>query len=85
MKSIKYFKYLDTKQFNAFLNAYGYKLDDVKGFSFDGKKQYHCNVLKIYCIHFIDGEREYFKVVYFKSFNEYRQSCLGFNGGKLLD
>ena len=85
MKSIKYFKYLNTKQFNAFLAAYCYKLDDVKGFSFDEKKQYHCNVLTIYCIHFKDGEREYFKVVTFKSFNEYRQSCLGFNGDKLLD
>ena len=85
MKSIKYFKYLDTKQFNAFLAAYGYKLDDVKGFSFDEKKQYRGNILTIYNIHFNDGEYEYFKVVYFKSFNEYRQSCLGFNGDKLLD
>ena len=85
MKSIKYFKYLNTKQFDAFLNAYGYILDDVKGFSFDEQKQYRGNILKEYCIHFKDGEYEYFKVVYFKSFNEYRQSCLGFNGDKLLD
>ena len=85
MKSIKYFKYVNTKQFNVFLAAYCYKLDDVKGFSFDGKKQYRGNILKEYCIHFKDGEREYFKVVTFSSFNEYRQSCLGFNGGKLLD
>ena len=85
MKSIKYFKYVSTKQFNAFLVAYGYKLDDVKGFSFDGKKQYRGNILKEYCIHFKDGEYEYFKVVYFKSFNEYHQVRLGFRGGKLFN
>ena len=84
MKSIKYFKYVSTNQFNAFLVAYGYKLDDVKGFSFDEQKQYRGNVLKWYKIHFKDGEYEYFKVVYFKSFNEYYQSKLGFNGDKLL-
>ena len=85
MKSIKYFKYLDTKQFNAFLTAYCYKLDDVKGFSLSEKRQYRCNVLTIYNIHFKDGEYEYFKVVTFKNFNEYYQSKLGFNGDKLLD
>ena len=84
MKNIKYFKYMNTKYFNVFLKEYGYKLDDVKGFSFIGKKQYRGNVLKIYFIHFNDGEKEYFKVAYFKSFNECKQSSLGFNGNKLL-
>ena len=40
MKSIKYFKYINTKHFNVFLSAYGYKLEDVKGFKFIEKKQY---------------------------------------------
>ena len=85
MKNIKYFKYVNTKQFNVFLSAYGYKLENVKGFSYVGKKQYNGNVLKLYFIHFNDGEKEYFNVVYFKSFNEYRQSRLGFNGERLLE
>ena len=85
MKSIKLFKYKDTCEFESFLNAYDYKFEDVKGFSFDEQKQYHGNVLKWYKIYFKDGEYEYFKVVTFKSFNEYRQSRLGFNGDKLLD
>lgn len=85
MKNIKYFKYVNKDKFNAFLSAYGYKLSDVKGFSFDGQKQYRGNILKIYIIHFNDGEYEYFKVVIFESFNEYYQSKYGFNGNKLLD
>ena len=85
MKSIKLFKYINENNFNIFLNEYGYTLDDVKGFSVIDKKQYRNNILKIYAIHFNDGEFEYFKVVVFESFNEYRQSSLGFNGNKLLD
>ena len=85
MKSIKYFKYVSTKQFNAFLVAYSYKLDDVKGFSFDEQKQYCGNILKWYKIHFKNGEYEYFKVVIFKSFNEYHQVRLGFRGNKLFN
>ena len=85
MKNIKYFKFVNTKHFNVFLKEYGYTLKDIKGFSFDSKKQYHNNILKVYSIHFNDGEYEYFKVVIFKSFNEYHQSRLGFNGNKLLD
>ena len=85
MKSIKLFKYKDTCGFENFLNAYGYKFEDVKGFSPAERRQYRGNVLKIYNIRFNDGEYEYFKVVTFKSFNEYRQSRLGFNGDKLLD
>ena len=85
MKSIKLFKYVNKEKFNIFLSAYGYKLDDVVGFSLAEKRQYHGNILKIYNIRFNDGEYEYFKVVTFRSFNEYRQSALGFNGNKLLD
>ena len=85
MKNIKYFKYANKEKFNAFLSAYEYKLSDVIGFSFAGQKQYRGNILKEYSIHFKDGEKEYFKVVIFKSFNEYYQSKYGFNGNKLLD
>ena len=84
MKNIKYFKFKDTNAFESFLYAYDYKLDDVKGFSFDERKQCRGNVLTWYKIHFKDGECEYFKVVIFKNFNEYHQSRLGFNGEKLL-
>ena len=85
MKKIKYFKYVNENNFNVFLYEYGYKLDDVIGFSFVSKKQYRCNVLTTYSVYFKDGEHEYFKVAVFESFNEYRQSALGFNGNKLLD
>ena len=85
MKNIKYFKWVNTEKFNRFLDAYDYHLKDVKGFSYAGQKQYCGNVLKEYCIHFNDGEREYFKVVCFSSFNEYHQCRLGFRGDKLLE
>ena len=85
MKSIKYFKYKNTKQFNVFLSQYEYTINDVVGFSFSDKQQYHGNILKTYVIYFSDHDHEYFEVVYFKSFNEYHQSRLGFNGNKLLD
>ena len=49
------------------------------------KEQYHGNILKVYTIYFNDDECEYFELVYFKSFNEYHKSRLGFNGAKLLD
>ena len=84
MKNIKFFIYKNTYEFKKFLDAYDYRLWDVVGFSYAGKEQYHGNILKEYCIHFKDGEYEYFKIVYFKSFNELNQSRLGFNGDKLL-
>ena len=83
MKDIKYFKYKDTNAFEKFLSAYGYKIGNVKGFSYVGQKQYNGNVLKEYFIHFDDDEKEYFKVVYFKNFNEYNQARLGFSYEKL--
>ena len=85
MKNIKYFKYINTKQFNVFLSEYNYKLNDVKGFSAVSEMCYRGNILKTYFIYFNDGEYEYFKVAYFKDFNEYKQSKLGFNGDKLLN
>ena len=84
MKNIKYFKYKNTYEFGRFLKAYDYILDDVEGFSVVGTKWYHGNVLKVYFIHFNDGEKEYFKEVSFKSWNERNQSRLGFKGDKLL-
>ena len=84
MKNIKYFQYKNTDEFKKFLDAYEYRLWDVVGFSYAGKEQYHGNILKEYCIHFKDGEYEYFKIVYFKSFNERNQCRLGFNGDKVL-
>ena len=85
MKNIKFFKYKDTHQFEGFLSSYDYKPEDVKGFSYAGKKQYRYNVLKLYRITFNDGEYEYFKVAIFSSFNEYHQARLGFSGNKLED
>ena len=85
MKNIKYFKYKNTFNFEKFLKEYGYTLDDVKGFCLYEKKWYHGNFLKLYIIHFNDGEMKCFSVVYFKNFNECKQSRLGFNGNKLLN
>ena len=84
MKSIKCFKYKNTYEFEKFLSAYEYRIEDVKGFSFAGQRQYHGNILKLYNVRFNDGEYEYFKVVYFRSLNECEQSRLGFNGKTLL-
>ena len=85
MKNIKFFKYVNTEKFNKFLDAYDYKPEDVKGFSYYGQEQRNGNVLKEWCIHFNDDERHYFTVVCFKDFNEYHQCRLGFRGEKLLD
>ena len=84
MKSIKLFKYKSTCKFEEFLSAYGYKLEDVKGFKFIEQKQYRGNVLKLYFICLNDGEEICFTTVDFASFNEYRQARLGFSGDKLL-
>ena len=65
MKNIKNFKYKSSNKFEDFLNAYSYKLEDVKGFSLSERKQYNNNVLKEYCIYFKDDEHEYFKFVSF--------------------
>ena len=84
MKSIKLFKYKDTCEFMGFVGAYDYKLDDVKGFSYGWKEQYHGNILKVYFIHFKDGEYELFRIVYFKSFNACNSARLGLINNKLL-
>ena len=84
MKNIKLFKFKDTYEFERFLAEYGYKTEDVEGFSVAGEKHYRGNILKVYFICLNDGEEIYFRVVYFKSFNESNQSRLGFNGNKLL-
>ena len=84
MKNINLFKFKDTNEFWVFLAAYGYKLEDIKGFSFAGKRQCRGNVFKLYNVRFNDGEYEYFKVISFKDSNEYRQALLGFSCNKLL-
>ena len=83
MKSIKCFKHWKSHQFESFLNDYGYGIADVKGFSVSSIKRYGGNVLKTYKVYVYDGESVYFSVVTFESFNEYRQSALGFNGNKM--
>ena len=85
MKNIKWFKYKNTCEFQDFLNSYDYKLEDVKGFSFDERKQCRGNVLTWYCIHFNDGEKEYFKAVIFESLNEYNQARFGYSCSKLVE
>ena len=84
MKNINFFKYKNTCKFEKFLNEYGYKLDDVRGYKFIEQKQYCGNVLKLYFICLSDGEEICFTVVIFKDFNEYHQARLGFKGDVLL-
>ena len=84
MNNIKRFKYWYSYEFERCLKDYGYTLDDVKGFSVSSIKRYRGNILKTYIVYVYDGESVYFSVAYFKSFNEYRQSALGFNGERLL-
>ena len=78
MKNIKYFMYKNTCAFERFLDAYGYRLKDVKGFSVYDKQQYRGNILKQYIIYLNDNEHIYFKVVYFKDFNECYQARFSF-------
>ena len=85
MKNIKYFKYVNTHNFETFLRVYGYTINDAIGFSANYKWCYHGNILKEYIIYLSDHDHIFFKVVWFKSFNEYRQSFLGFNGETLLE
>ena len=85
MKNIKYFKYKNTYNFEKFLREYGYTLSDAVGFSVNVIFHYRGNVFKSYIIYLKDAMLACFKVVYFKSFNEYHQCRLGFNGEKLLE
>ena len=85
MKNIKYFKYKNTYEYSVFLKEYGYKLDDVKGFSVSVIHRFNGNVYKSYIIYFKDDNLACFKVVYFKSLNELHKSNLGLNGNTLLE
>ena len=84
MKSIKYFEYKNTFAFERFLCDNGYWVENITGFKFGWKEQYHGNILKVYMIYFNDGEYKLFRVVYFKSFNECKQCRLGIINNKLL-
>ena len=84
MKNIKSFKYWYSFEFDRFLKEYGYTIDDVKGFALSSILNYNGNVLKTYAVYAFDGRTIYFKIAYFKSFNEYNRCWLGVNGDKLL-
>ena len=84
MKNIKYFEYKNTYAFERFLCDYGYWVEDVKGFKFGWKEQYHGNILKVYMIYFNDDEYKLFRIIYFKSWNECNQARLGIINNKLL-
>ena len=85
MKSINLFKFKDTSEFWVFLNSYGYKFEDVKGFSLAERKQLQGNIWTEYCIYFNDDEKQYFRAVCFKDFHEYKQTLLGFSCYKLIN
>ena len=74
MKDIKYFKYVNTEHFNAFLKERGYSLNDVSSFKISMKFQRNGNILKIYSIYFKNNEVFSFWVINFKSFSEYQAS-----------
>ena len=85
MKNIKRFKYWYSYEFECCLKDHGYTIDDVKGYSVSSVMRYRGNVLKTYIVYVYDGEAVYFSVAYFKSFDEYNKTWLGFNGDKLLN
>ena len=84
MKKIKYFMYKNTYEFEKFLSIYGYILSDVVGFSVVSVEYHHGNILKEYMIYLSGRVQLFFKVVYFKSFNECEQARLGLSKDKLL-
>ena len=84
MKSIKYFQYKNTFAFEKFLCNYGYWVENITGFGYGWKEQYHGNILKVYLIYFNDGEYKLFRIVYFKSIFECDKARLGFINNKLL-
>ena len=84
MKSIKCFEYKNMRTFELFLTKRKRWFKDITGFSLAKKEHYQGNILKEYFIHFKNGEKETFKVVYFKGFNEYMGSQWGHMGSKLL-
>ena len=84
MKNIKYFQYKDTYEFEKFLREYRYCVENITGFKYGWKEQYRGNFLKVYLIHFNDGNYKLFRVVYFKDFDECNKSRLGIIKNKLL-
>ena len=84
MKSIKSFIYKNTFEFEKFLCDKHYWVEDIKGFEYGWKEQYHGNILKAYRIYFNDNEYKIFRIVYFKSLNECDKARLGFINNKLL-
>ena len=84
MKSIKFFKYWYSYEFEKCLKDYGYTIDDVEGFNVSFKCWFKGNFLKTYIVYLSDNEYLCFKVVDFKSFNECNKVRLGFEGETLL-
>ena len=84
MKNIKRFKYWYSYEFEKCLKDHGYTIDDVKGYSVSAIHHYRGNIFKTYKVYIYDGESVYFSVAYFKSFDEYNKTWLGFSGDKLL-
>ena len=84
MKNIKSFKYKNTFEFDKFLRSNHCWIENIKGFKYGWKEQYHGNILKAYMIYFNDNEYKLFRVVYFKSLDECDKTRLGFIKNKLL-
>ena len=84
MKNIKSFKYKNTYSFERFLKGCGYNMDDVSGYNVGWKEQHHGNLLRVYIIYFNNGEYKLFRVLYFKSLNEYEQISSGSKINKTL-
>ena len=85
MKSIKYFQYKNTWEFERFLRACKRWLEDAVGFSVVGVERYRGNILKTYAIYLSDGAKLHFKVVFFKDFFACKRAPWGFEGNKLLE
>ena len=84
MKSIKYFEYKNTYEFERFLSKRRCWLKDIKGFKFGWKKQYRGNFLKTYIICLKNDRILYFSIASFKSFFERNRAYLGVSGFKLF-
>ena len=85
MKSIKYFQYKNTWEFERFLRSCKHRLKDAVGFSVFNVERYHGNILKTYIIYLYDDAKLYFKVVFFKNFFVCKKAPRGLEGNKLLE